>query len=240
MSNTNIGLNTPPNADPAYRNSWASGIINPNMTLLDNYTAGQLSKDVSGSANVILTYVIGSGGEAVHSHFNFTGVLTGNITVFYPENVELNFSAQNNSTGAFTLTLAADNGSHAPAGTTIAVANGGAISMYRSDGVNVASRASSSVNFPIAINQGGTGATDAATAVSDLGAVSSSAAQTVTGAKIFSGSQALQVDAGDGTGNPHPLAFVNITGATQYSGRISFGSAAPGTLQVGEIYFQTS
>lgn len=141
MPFSQIGLNEITPGDPAYRNAWGTA-LNTNFTITDNYTAGQLSKDVSGNTDIILTFANGTASEAQHSHFIFTGVLTGNIRIFYPQTVELNFSVSNQATGAFTITLAADNGSHAPAGTTAVVPSGGNIQNFRSDGTNILSRGS--------------------------------------------------------------------------------------------------
>lgn len=147
MGFSQIGLYEITPGDPAFRNSWGTA-LNTNFSLIDNYTAAQLSKDVSGNTDIVLTFTDGSTTEAQNSHFVFTGTLTGNINVFYPQSIQLNFSVSNQTTGAFTLAIAADNGSHGPAGTTVAIGNGGAIVNLRSDGTNIAQRGSSLV--PIA------------------------------------------------------------------------------------------
>lgn len=157
VATTNVGILTPTQGDPTYRNNWADGIVNPNMGLIDDYTAGGLTKSVAGSVNVALTYTDGATCEARHSYFAFTGVLTGSIDVLWPNGHELNFSVSNQTTGAFTLSLGVNNGSGIPAGAVAVIANGGAAQFFRSDGTNVVLVGSSPVSVPVPINQGGTG-----------------------------------------------------------------------------------
>jgi hypothetical protein len=135
----NIGLLEITPGDPAYRNSWGTGLNDGVFGLVDDYTAGQTSKAIGGTGDVVLTYTDGASCEARSSHFIFTGILTGNRTVFWPASHELNFSVSNQTTGAFTLTLAAGSGG-VPAGTTQTISNGGVIQNFRSDGTNILQR----------------------------------------------------------------------------------------------------
>lgn len=63
--------------------------------------SGLLQKSVAGSSNVTLTAV-----EAQNAVYEFTGVLTGNISVLVPPTTSnREFTVFNNTTGAFTLTV---------------------------------------------------------------------------------------------------------------------------------------
>ncbi|MDE2096495.1 MAG: hypothetical protein KGL39_04555 [Patescibacteria group bacterium] len=132
---TNIGLNTPPDGSPSYRNAWASGIVNPNMDILDSYTSGVLSKDVSGSSNTVLALGSGSVGDAQHTAFKFTGTLTGAKYVLLPAGLTGRFSIASTATG-FSLSFGCDNGSSVPAGSTVLLPSTGSVSVI-SDGTNV-------------------------------------------------------------------------------------------------------
>lgn len=136
----NIGLAEPTPGDPAVRNAWGAVLNSGVFALVDDYTAGQLTKAVGGSSNVVLTYTDGATCESRQSHYIFTGTLTGNIIIFWPSAHAFNFSVSNQTTGAFTLTLAV--GTTVALGAGIVIGNGGAIGNFRSDGANILSRGS--------------------------------------------------------------------------------------------------
>jgi hypothetical protein len=112
--------------------------INQGYTLATNgaafYTVGrpilttssitQLSKAVGGNSDVTLTAT-----EAAFSIINFTGVLTGNINVIVPANVN-EWLMYNNTSGAFTLTVKTSGG------TGVAITQGARRLLY-CDGTNV-------------------------------------------------------------------------------------------------------
>lgn len=87
-------------------------------------TVTQLSKAVGGSADVTLTSA-----ESAYSIINFTGVLTGNINVIVPNNVN-EWLMFNNTSGAYTLTV------KTAAGTGVAITQSTRRLLY-SDGTNV-------------------------------------------------------------------------------------------------------
>lgn len=136
MAYSNLGITEATPQDPAQTGIWAA-TVNTNMTLLDNAIAGVLSLSVAGSANVVLTSTAGAANQFRNNVFVFSGVLTGNINVLWPAGVTCEFSVINSTTGAFTLSLGANNGSSAPAGTVYALPTGGTGTFY-SDGTNVA------------------------------------------------------------------------------------------------------
>ena len=89
----------------ANANTWGNN-TNTNLETVDAFTAGYLSKSVAGSANVTLTTANADPtAESSNKVIEFTGTLTGDITVFIPA-VENNYIFFNNTSGAFTLTVA--------------------------------------------------------------------------------------------------------------------------------------
>lgn len=138
---TNLGIVQPGIGDPSTRNAWG-GLLNSDMAMIDALTSQVQSKSVAGTGTTILTFTQGAADEVKHAHFIFTGILTGNRTVLWPQSVQTVFSVQNNTTGAFNLILGADNGGGSAAGTTQTLAQGLA-GIYVSDGTNVNVRTSS-------------------------------------------------------------------------------------------------
>ena len=89
----------------ANANTWGNN-TNTNLETLDAFAAGYLSKSVAGSANVTLTTNNADPtAESSNKVIEFTGALTGDITVFVPA-VENNYIFFNNTSGSFTLTVA--------------------------------------------------------------------------------------------------------------------------------------
>lgn len=89
----------------ANANTWGNN-TNINLETLDAFSAGYLSKSVAGSANVTLTSNNADPtAESSNKVIEFTGTLTGSIYVFIPA-VESNYIFFNNTSGAFSLTVA--------------------------------------------------------------------------------------------------------------------------------------
>lgn len=140
MSNlftSQLQLEYPTPGDPTTQNTWGAVLNGGMWPEIDQAIAGILSLSVAGNSNVVLTSTSGSVDQAKNQRFNFTGLLTGNIIIFWPNGLNRFFSVANNTTGAFTVTLAVNNGSGSPAGATI-VLNQGASAQYYSDGTNIA------------------------------------------------------------------------------------------------------
>jgi hypothetical protein len=90
----------------ANANTWGNN-TNTNLETLDAFTAGYLSKSVAGSANVTLTTNNADPtAESSNKTIDLNGTLTGNIYVFIPA-VESEYTIFNNTSGAFTVTVAA-------------------------------------------------------------------------------------------------------------------------------------
>ena len=80
---------------------------NNNLEVLDAFAGGFLSKNVGGSADVTLTTANASAtAESSNKVLDLNGLLTGNIKVFIPAK-ENNYIVYNNTSGSFSLTVAA-------------------------------------------------------------------------------------------------------------------------------------
>lgn len=121
------------------------------------------SIDVAGSGNYVL-----SGSELNRISYNFTGVLTGNRNIIVPQTVQQYWVA-NNTTGPYTLTVK----TAVAAGTTV---NPGSRSILYCDSANVLAADTAGVSTPIAVADGGTGATTAGNALLNLGGTSTGVA----------------------------------------------------------------
>ena len=89
----------------ANANTWGNN-TNTNLETIDAFNAGYLSKSVAGSSNVTLTSNNADPtAESSNKVIEFTGELTGDITVFVPA-VENNYIFFNNTSGSFSLTTA--------------------------------------------------------------------------------------------------------------------------------------
>jgi len=93
-------------ATGANANTWGNN-TNTNLQSIDAFNAGYLAKSVAGSTNVTLTTSATTDPtvESANKVIEFTGALTGNIYVFIPA-VENNYIFFNNTSGAYTLTVA--------------------------------------------------------------------------------------------------------------------------------------
>ena len=117
------------------------------------------SIDVSGTGNYTLT-----GTELNRIAYSFTGTLTGNRNIIVPTTVQ-QYWVNNATTGAYTFTV------KTAAGTGVNVTAGSRSILY-CDGTNVVNADTGGVAVPIAVSDGGTGATTAGSARINLGATS--------------------------------------------------------------------
>jgi hypothetical protein len=114
---------------------------------------------VDGTGNYTLT-----GTELNRVSYRFTGVLTGNRNIIVPATVQ-QYWVDNQTTGAYVFTV------KTPAGLGVALAAGERAILY-SDGTDVLRADTAGVSYPIAVAQGGTGATTAGAALINLGGTS--------------------------------------------------------------------
>lgn len=114
--------------------------------------------NAAGSGNLVL-----SGAQLNQIGYRFTGALTGNRAIIVPGTAQ-EYWVDNETSGAFTLTVGT-----ATQVTPITVQQGNQV-ILQCDGTNVLPGQSTSVSFPISVANGGTGATTAANARTNLGA----------------------------------------------------------------------
>jgi hypothetical protein len=147
-------------------NSWGT-IVNGNFTIADNALAGNISINIpaqTGYPTVALTFVQGSPDQSKTGFFTFTGALTANTLVLWPQGHCGFFSITNSSSGAFSTTLGVSNGSGGALGATVVIPQGQTMELY-SDGTNIkpnfnAVPSGLTINgTPLGIPSGGTGAT---------------------------------------------------------------------------------
>ncbi len=136
----NGAIPIPQTGDPSSAGTW--GVIQgTGIDIIDGLLCAVESVAVGGAANVVLTFSPGNLDQTDAAHFNFTGVLTGNVVVLWPNGRDRVFSCTNNTTGAFTLSVGVNNGAGMPAGTTQSLGPG-LTNQFISDGTNVLTRGS--------------------------------------------------------------------------------------------------
>jgi hypothetical protein len=156
------------------------------------------SINVAGSGNYTL-----SGAELNRIAYNFTGLLTGNRDIIVPSTTQ-QYWVTNATTGAFTLGVRT--ATQVSPGITVSA---GAASIFYCDGTNVRDADTQGIATPIAITDGGTGATTAATARANLGS-------TTVGDALFitANAAAARTTLGLGTMAVQGASTVAITGGT--------------------------
>lgn len=93
-------------ADGSHNDGWGD-IANLVFAMVDQSVNGVLALNVGGNTNVTLAWPPGtnSGNQANNAIMTFTGVLTGNISVFVPA-TSRRMLVVNGTTGSFNLTMA--------------------------------------------------------------------------------------------------------------------------------------
>lgn len=176
------------------------------------------------------TYTL-SGSELNRIAYKFTGSLSGNVTVVVPATVQ-QYWVNNATTGSYTLSLEVA-GSSSPVAVTQ-----GETGIYYSDGTNIIqATTSSSFIGTLPISQGGTGATSAPSALTNLGgtgigtavftaSTTADARTAIDGAKSGANSDITSL-----TGLTTPLSVAQGgTGSGTASGaRTNLGAAASGS-----------
>lgn len=154
------------NAAGIILNPEDSAIVTTNGTLWVTVGLGQsadfafsyIAINVAGSGNYTL-----SGAELNQIAYRFTGVLTGNRDIVVPNTVQ-QYWVDNSTTGAFTFGVRTS--TQASPGVTIG--NGSTRAIMYSNGTDVVMADTQGLSSPITIAQGGTGATTAAGARTNL------------------------------------------------------------------------
>lgn len=120
------------------------------------YAFDYTSIDVAGGGNYTL-----AGSELNRTAYSFTGLLTADRNVIVPSTIQ-QYWVSNDTTGAFTLRIKTALG----AGITIAASER---AIFYCDGSDVIDADTSTVSLPVQVNQGGTGAVNAGSALINLG-----------------------------------------------------------------------
>ena len=115
--------------------------------------------DVPGTGNYTLL-----GSELNRVAYRFTGILTGDRDIIVPATVQ-QYWVDNQTTGAYVFTVKTSSG------LGVILASGERAILY-SDGTDVLDADTAGASYPIAVNQGGTGATTAGAALINLGGTS--------------------------------------------------------------------
>ncbi len=123
------------------------------------YAFSVLQIDISGTGNYTLSIA-----ELNKTAYIFTGTLTGNRDIIVPTTVQ-QYWVSNQTSGSYTLGIRTA-GQTSP-GVTVSSA---ARAILYCDGTNVVDADTSTIGIPVAISQGGTGATTASGARTNLGA----------------------------------------------------------------------
>lgn len=145
-----------------------------------------ISINVAGTGNYTL-----AGSELNRISYNFTGLLTGNRDIIIPTTIQ-QYWIRNSTTGSFTLTV------KVLGQPGVSVVQGGASILY-CNGVDAISADTGGIAVPVAVAEGGTGATTAGGARTNLGAGA-------TGDALFTSSTQAQAWAALGTA---PSGVVN-------------------------------
>lgn len=134
-----------------------------------------------------------SGTQLNQIAYRFFGALTTNTIVDLPAYAQ-QYWVDNETTGPYTLTFQVPTapGGPTPAGATVVVPQGARAILY-TDGSNVLDASTGGLSVPISVSQGGTGATTAPTALTNLGG-------TTVGAAVFTA--ASQAAAQTAIGSP--------------------------------------
>jgi hypothetical protein len=128
--------------------------ISKTVTQINNFSYTSL--DVSGTGTYTITTA-----QTGYSVYRLTGVLTGARQIVFPTTLT-QFTVRNETTGAFTLTVK----TAANAGTVVGTNEA---KIVYCDGSDIKPSSTAGIAFPIAVSQGGTGATSAASALANLG-----------------------------------------------------------------------
>ena len=165
--------------------------------------------NVAGSGDFVL-----SGANFNRVSYRFVGILTGTRNIVVPNAIQQYWVA-NATTGAFSLFV--KTAAQAPG---IEVLQNNQAILY-CDGTNVIDAESSSIGFPLPVAQGGTGAINAATARTNLGA-------TVVGNAVFIAADTTAAQAAIGIGLALNNTFINPLVAGD--GPIKIDSITPGII----------
>lgn len=168
-----------------------------------------VSINIAGSGNYTL-----SGAELNRIAYQFTGLLTGNRDIIVPSTTQ-QYWVTNDTTGAYVLGVRTS--TQASPGITV---DQGESSIMYCNGTDVVDGDTQGISLPVAVAQGGTGATTASGARTNLGATS-------VGDAVFTAANAAaaRTAIGNGTMSTQDATAVAITGGTLDAVAITNASA---------------
>lgn len=133
-----LQLALPGIGDPNNVNNWGNLINSDSLKIIDTALTGVGTIALS-NANVNITSQAGQPDQSRFQLYEFTGTLTANVTVYWPVSLSRSFTVSNQTTGAFTVTIASSNGSGSAAGQALVVPQGYTLDYY-TDGTNMFQR----------------------------------------------------------------------------------------------------
>jgi hypothetical protein len=162
--------------------------------------------------------------------YQFSGILTANMEIIVPNTIQ-QYWVRNTTTGSYSLTV------KTAAGTGVSVVQNGAAIMY-CDGTNVVEADTNNVSSPIAVSQGGTGATSAGAALVNLGGTSlgigvfTAVNAAVARASLGAAASGANADITSLSGLTTPISVLQGgTGQTTYTnGQLLIGNTTGNTL----------
>lgn len=199
----NLGLTVPGVGTETFTN--AAGEINGDLAIIDTMYGGANALSVAGGANVTVT-----GAQAQNLIQQFTGALTGNITVFLPASGAF-YAIENATTGGFSLAVGCTGGSN-----TITVPQGLSIWVW-TDGTTI--RLSNPPGWTEISNTVVSGAASVAIALPAPFRRFRLTCQNVTASAAVQLVTQLSVDGG--------ATFLNSSSYSQLGIIVTFGSSSP-------------